>query len=94
MSSSLPTAGFVRLVQIIGQKPVTAEEAAANRAAGRPNQYPRPGIVPVIPVSAAAWWRGVRSGLYPKPVKCGRTTFWRVESIRTLIEQIVQDGCP
>ncbi|HXD35423.1 MAG TPA: AlpA family phage regulatory protein, partial [Rhodanobacter sp.] len=33
------------------------------------------------------WWNGVRSGRFPKPVKLGpRTTAWRVEDIRALID--------
>jgi prophage regulatory protein len=41
-----------------------------------------------IPVSKSTWWSGVKSGRFPKPVKLGpRTTAWRVEDIRTLIEQ-------
>ena len=40
-----------------------------------------------IPVCKSAWWAGVRSGRYPKPVKLGpRITAWRVEDIRTLIQ--------
>lgn len=41
-----------------------------------------------IPVSKSTWWAGVKSGRYPKPVKLGpRITAWRIEDIRTLIEQ-------
>jgi predicted DNA-binding transcriptional regulator AlpA len=44
---------------------------------------------PLIPVCASAWWAGVKSGKYPQPVKLGpRTTAWRVEDIRDLIEKI------
>ena len=45
-----------------------------------------PQILSVIPVSASSWWRGVKSGKYPGPVKLGeRTTAWRVADIRELI---------
>ncbi|MEO1281972.1 MAG: AlpA family phage regulatory protein [Pseudomonadota bacterium] len=40
-----------------------------------------------IPVSKSTWWAGVKSGRFPQPVKLGpRTTAWRVEDIRRLIE--------
>ena len=40
-----------------------------------------------IPVSKSTWWVGVKEGRFPKPVKLGpRTTAWRVEDIRRLIE--------
>ena len=41
-----------------------------------------------IPVSPSTWWEGVKNGRFPKPVKLGpRTTAWRVEDIRRLIEE-------
>lgn len=44
------------------------------------------GIPAVVPVSKTAWWDGVKTGRFPKPVKLGpRTTAWRVEDIRRLI---------
>lgn len=45
-----------------------------------------PPIPPVFPVCRSAWWAGVKSGRFPKPVKLGpRVTAWRVEDIRALI---------
>jgi len=44
------------------------------------------GIPPIIPVSKSAWWAGVKSGRYPRPIKLGeRTTCWNVQDIRKLI---------
>ena len=41
-----------------------------------------------IPVGRSTWWEGVRTGRFPKPVKLGpRTTAWKVEDIRDLIEK-------
>jgi prophage regulatory protein len=40
-----------------------------------------------IPVSKSTWWAGIKIGRFPGPVKLGpRTTVWRVEDIRALIE--------
>lgn len=45
------------------------------------------GVGKAIPVSKSAWWAGVKSGRYPKPVKLGpRTTAWRVRDVRPLFE--------
>ena len=45
-----------------------------------------------IPISKSTWWAGVRSGRYPSPIKLGpRLTAWRVEDIRALIEQGVNE---
>lgn len=46
-----------------------------------------PVITPIVPVSAASWWRGVKNGKYPKPVKLTmRTTVWRGKDIWALVE--------
>ena len=48
----------------------------------------RRNIPPLIPISRAAWWAGVKTGKYPSPVKLGpRTTVWRAEDIRKLIAE-------
>ena len=51
-------------------------------------------IVPsIIPVSKSTWWAGVKTGNYPRDVKLSaRCTAWRVEDIRTLIEQLASGG--
>ena len=50
-------------------------------------------ILNIIPVSRSAWWEGCRSGIYPKPVKLGpRTTAWRVEDIRELMDHINKES--
>ena len=47
-----------------------------------------PAVLAVYPVSRSAWYMGVKSGHYPKPVKLGpRMSGWRVEDIQALIEQ-------
>jgi prophage regulatory protein len=48
-----------------------------------------PQVLAVFPTSRSSWWAGVKSGRYPKPVKLGpRTTAWKVEDIRALIEKL------
>ena len=42
-----------------------------------------------IPVSHSEWWKGVREGRYPKPIKLSeRVTCWRESDIRKLIEGV------
>jgi prophage regulatory protein len=59
------------------------------------NQLPQigfirlPEVLAVFPVSKSAWWAGVKDGRFPQPVKLGpKTTAWRVQDIRTLIENL------
>jgi prophage regulatory protein len=47
-----------------------------------------PPIPPIIPIKKSCWWEGVRTGRFPKPVKLGRCTMWRVEDIRALIKSV------
>ncbi len=47
-----------------------------------------PPTPPIIPVSRTTFLNGIKSGIYPKPIKLGlggRTNAWRVEDIRNLI---------
>ena len=53
------------------------------------NAKAKPPIPAIIPISRSAWWAGVKSGIYPKPVKLGlRATAWRVDDIRALIDEL------
>src|SRR5687768_11777045 len=75
-NASLPDAGFLRLPQIVGDP-------------GDPDaDPPKPPIPAIFPIGKSSWWAGIKEGRYPKPVKLGpRTTAWRVEDIRALIEK-------
>ena len=56
---------------------------------GDPKAHPP--IPAVIPVGRSTWWAGVKSGRYPKPIKLGpRTTAWKVEDIKRLIDEVGQ----
>ena len=46
------------------------------------------GTAPIIPVSRSTWWAGVKTGIFPKPIKLSPgVTVWRVEDIRSFIER-------
>ncbi len=46
-----------------------------------------PQVLAFLPISRSAFWAGVKSGKYPKPVKLSpRCTAWRVEDIKKLLE--------
>lgn len=52
-----------------------------------------PQVLALFPVSKSTWWAGVRIGRYPAPVKLSkRTTAWKVEDIRALIEATGPSG--
>lgn len=46
-----------------------------------------PQVLTLIPISRSSWWDGIKKGKYPQGIKLGtRTTVWRAEDIRTLID--------
>jgi predicted DNA-binding transcriptional regulator AlpA len=48
-----------------------------------------PPIPALIPIGRTSFLNGVKSGKYPRAYKLGeRTTAWKVEDIRALIEQM------
>ncbi len=47
-------------------------------------------ILQIIPVGKSTWWNKVKSGEFPQPIKLTeRTTAWKVEDIRELIESLI-----
>lgn len=88
MKFLFPEVGYLRLSQILGQKGVSEEQAAENRKSQKSPKTSREEIVPIIPISKSTWWKGIREGRFPSPVKLGsRTICWRVEDIRRLLER-------
>lgn len=78
---------FLRLADIIGQAEITPAQAEANRKAGRRGRKARPAIRGVIPISASAWWAGVKDGRFPKPIKLSaNVTVWRASEIYALMD--------
>ncbi len=44
-------------------------------------------VLQFVPVSRSGWWKGVKEGRYPQPVKLSeRVTCWGVADIRRLVE--------
>lgn len=80
--------------------PESFSPAAANYATGPPNKWsvfdlaalpddcliPQTDVLKIIGISRTSWWRGVKSGVYPQPVRLGpRMNRWRVGTIRQLV---------
>ena len=46
-------------------------------------------VLAIIPLGKTSWWKGVKMGRFPKPVKLSeRCTAWRAEDIRELIKTL------
>ena len=58
-----------------------------NQIVGNPKATPP--VAAIIPISKSTWWKGVKEGKYPQPVKLGpRMTAWRIADIRSFIESM------
>jgi predicted DNA-binding transcriptional regulator AlpA len=55
--------------------------------AGVPRLLRLSDVLKIIPVCRASWYVGIAKGRFPRPVKLGRTSVWRAEEIRQVIEQ-------
>ncbi|MEH6625728.1 MAG: AlpA family phage regulatory protein [Motiliproteus sp.] len=52
-----------------------------------------PHVLQFVPIGKSSWWAGVKSGKYPQSYKIGpRTTVWRCEDIRQLLEELSAGG--
>jgi predicted DNA-binding transcriptional regulator AlpA len=85
--AALPETGYIRQAQLIGEAPITLEQAEANKLAGRGPRRPRGGSAAIIPWSSATLWRKVKARQFPAPVKLSEgVTAWRVESVLAWID--------
>jgi len=51
-----------------------------------------PDVLSLIPVSKTSWYSGVAEGRFPKPIRLSaRTSAWKVEDIRKLIDELGHD---
>lgn len=72
--NSLPETGFLRLRAIVG----------------RPKTKTSPAEPGLLPMCRSTFLTRVRQGKFPKPTKAlgARITAWKVEDIRSLLEQL------
>ena len=46
-------------------------------------------VLAFFPIGKSSWWKGIREGRFPQPVKLGpRTTAWRAEDVHKLIDEL------
>ena len=47
---------------------------------------PQNDVLRIIHISRTSWWRGVKDGRYPQPIRLGpRMNRWRIGTIRELV---------
>lgn len=83
--AALP-AGYIRQADLIGQRPITPQQAEERRARKRPCR-PRDGKRGLLPWSSATLWRKVKAGEFPAPVKLSPgVTAWDLSAVMEWIE--------
>lgn len=71
-----------READLVGQRPVSPEQAERNRQRRCGVRQARPAIPGRYPFSSPTLWRMVRAGTFPAPVKLApRVTAWRTEDL-------------
>ena len=55
---------------------------------------PRRGMQGLVPVSRTTWYGWIAAQHAPKPIKFGRTSVWRVEDIRALLDRLSAGSIP
>lgn len=69
---------YLRLCQVIGTE--------AARQGKKPINEDKTVYEPIIPVSKTTWYAGIRSGIYPAPIKLSKgCAVWRSKDILALI---------
>lgn len=88
-------AQYLRQVDILGQPEVTPEQATANKIAGKGPRRPRPAKPARYTFSSATFWRMIRDGRFPAPVRLSAgVTAWRLEDIEAWEAARKSDGLP
>ena len=66
--------------------PPSLPEVAANESLFEDELVTLKEILPALKIGPTKWWEGVRTGLYPKPIKLGnRCTRWSKNAIQQLM---------
>lgn len=51
-----------------------------------------PQVLMVVNIPKSSWWRGIKEGRFPKPIKLGpRTSAWRASDLETLIDRLAAE---
>ena len=51
-----------------------------------------PEVLQVVRIPKSSWWRGVKEGRFPKPIKLGpRTSAWRASDLESLIDRLASE---
>lgn len=45
-------------------------------------------VLKLIPFKRAYWQRGVQQGRFPKPLHCGRVSYWRVQDLMPVLIEL------
>lgn len=50
----------------------------------KPELLRLPQVLEILPIARATFYRGIKRGIYPEPVKLGRVSAWRATEIHAV----------
>jgi prophage regulatory protein len=67
--------------------------SGANELCGACRFLRLPQVLEILPISKSTWWKGVKEGRFPKPIKLTeRTSAWVLEDIEDLCNKLITAG--
>lgn len=49
-------------------------------------------VLMIVKIPKSSWWRGIKEGRFPKPIKLGvRTSAWLASDIKALIDRLAAE---
>jgi hypothetical protein len=81
MHRTEPPTGHIGIHELIGVRPVSREQAAANAVRRRHPMRPRPGRRGLIELSAPDLWAAVDAKTFPAPVQGPWGFAWPLEAV-------------
>lgn len=45
-------------------------------------------VLVLVPIGRSTWWKGVKNGTLPQPVRIGGRTFWRHSDVMSVISGV------
>lgn len=49
-------------------------------------------VLKILPICKSLWFKGIREGKYPSPIKHGASSLWPKKGIHNLVRQIEKNG--
>ena len=59
-----------------------------NTEGGKDNLLRIGDVLEILPMSRTSFYRDIRDGIFPKPIKIGRRSYWSENEIRAKVDEV------